>query len=165
MPIARANALHALPGSRPEVERSREQGGADLTARRRNRSARAGLLKVAPARRRQGSAHHILLAAARWALDQGGDTLLLAHIFSAQPQQIMVRSLVIVGQRAGWADLHVALEGMNSGLKSLHLTGDANAPGAIAHAIYQAHKTAQTLGRDTPVVKRDRGVTFAATPA
>lgn len=34
-------------------------------------------LEVAPARRRQGSAHNILTLAARWALDQGADTLAL----------------------------------------------------------------------------------------
>ena len=50
-----------------------------------------------------------------------------------------------------------------AGITSLHLTGDANAPGAIAHAIYQAHKTAQILARDTTVVKRDSPVAFTDT--
>ena len=97
-----------------------------------------------------------------------GETLSLAHIFSGQPQQIAARSLVIVGQRAGGSALHQSLQAMDisgAGITSLHLTGDANAPGAIAHAIYQAHKTAQTLGRDTPVVKRDSPVAFADTGA
>ena len=97
-----------------------------------------------------------------------GDTLSLAHVFSNQPHQIAARSLVIVGQRAGGSALHRALETADlsaAGIKSLHLTGDANAPGAIAHAIYQAHKTAQTLGHDTPVVRRDRPVAFVDTVA
>ena len=46
----------------------------------------------------------------------------------------------------------------------LHLTGDANAPGAIVHAVYQGHKTARELGlaaaqiqprRDAPCALRD----------
>ena len=95
-----------------------------------------------------------------------GETLSLAQVFSGQPQQIAARSLVIVGQRAGGSALHQALEAADlsgAGITSLHLTGDATAPGAIAHAIYQAHKTAQILARHTTVVKRDRPVAFTDT--
>ena len=95
-----------------------------------------------------------------------GAVLSLAQIFSGVPQQIAARSLVIVGQRAGGSELHHALQSADltgTGIKSLHLTGDANAPGAIAHAIYQAHKTAQALRRDTVVVKRDSPVALADT--
>lgn len=96
-----------------------------------------------------------------------GDTLQLAQIFSGVPDQIVVRSLVIVGQRAGGSDLHAALAATDlagDGVTSLHLTGDANAPGAIAHAVYQGHKTARELGvaradihvrRDAPFALRD----------
>ena len=38
---------------------------------------------------------------------------------------------------------------------TLHLTGDANAPGAIVHAVYQGHKTARELGAAQVVVRRD----------
>jgi dimethylamine/trimethylamine dehydrogenase len=95
-----------------------------------------------------------------------GNTLSLAQIFSGQAQQIAVKSLVIVGQRAGGSVLHQTLEAADltgAGIKSLHLTGDANAPGAIAHAIYQAHKTAQGLAKNSAVVKRDTPVTFIDT--
>ena len=87
-----------------------------------------------------------------------GETLSLAQIFSGAARTIPARSLVIVGQRAGGAALHTALEAADltgAGIQSLHLTGDANAPGAIAHAIYQAHKTAQTLARPAPLIRRD----------
>ena len=97
-----------------------------------------------------------------------GETLALAQVFSGEARQIAVRSLVIVGFRAGGSALHQALEQADltgAGITSLHLTGDANAPGAIAHAVYQGHKTAQTLGRDRPVVKRDSPVTMADIPA
>ena len=92
-----------------------------------------------------------------------GHTLTLAQIFSGQAHQIAVKSLVIVGQRAGGSTLHQTLKAADltgAGIKSLQVTGDANAPGAIAHAIYQAHKTAQELAHDRTVVKRDSPVVF-----
>ena len=71
------------------------------------------------------------------------------------------RSLVIVGQRAGGSALYdaVVAEGI---FPSVALTGDANAPGAIAHAVYQGHRTAREIGaaprevlRDAPYAMRD----------
>lgn len=102
-----------------------------------------------------------------------GETLSLAQIMSGEARAIPARSLVIVGLRRGRAALHDALKAADlagAGIASLHLTGDANAPGAIAHAIYQAHATARGLGhapgtlpvlRDAPFAARD----FAGTPA
>jgi len=96
-----------------------------------------------------------------------GDTLHLAQIFTGEARQIAARSVVIVGQRQGGSDLHAALAACDlkgAGVASLHLTGDANAPGAIAHAVYQGHKTARELGltadqihvgRDAPFAPRD----------
>jgi dimethylamine/trimethylamine dehydrogenase len=95
-----------------------------------------------------------------------GETLTLAQIFSGAVQQIAARSLVIVGQRQGGSALYEALAASNlaaAGIDSLRLTGDANAPGAIAHAVYQGHKTARELGhsagvmvrRDAPFAPRD----------
>jgi dimethylamine/trimethylamine dehydrogenase len=87
-----------------------------------------------------------------------GETLSLAQIFSGEARQIAARSLVIVGQRAGGSALYEALRMAGpaaSGAKSLHLTGDALAPGAIAHAVYQGHKTARAVGlkRLAPVLR------------
>jgi dimethylamine/trimethylamine dehydrogenase len=87
-----------------------------------------------------------------------GETLRLAQIFSGEPREIAARSLVIVGQRLGGSALHADLEQRDlagAGIRSLHLTGDANAPGAIAHAVYQGHSTAQALGRARQIVGRD----------
>ncbi len=101
-----------------------------------------------------------------------GETLSLAQVFSGEARSIKARSLVIVGQRAGGSALHEALAQSDlkaAGIETLHLTGDANAPGAIVHAVYQGHKTARELGcdataimprRDAPFAPRD----FAATP-
>ena len=96
-----------------------------------------------------------------------GSTLELAQIFSGARSTIAARSLVIVGQRAGGSALHEALAAADlaaAGIRSLALTGDANAPGAIVHAVYQGHKTAEELGlaardirvlRDAPFAPRD----------
>ncbi len=96
-----------------------------------------------------------------------GDTLALAQIFNAEAREIKARSLVIVGQRRGGSKLHAELTGADlagAGITGLHLTGDANAPGAIAHVVYQGHKTAREVGldaaslivmRDAPFASRD----------
>lgn len=90
-----------------------------------------------------------------------GETLRLAQIFSGEAREIPARSLVIVGLRQGGSALYEALVA-EGGPQRVHLTGDANAPGAIAHAVYQGHKTARELGlarvsvgRDAPFAPRD----------
>jgi dimethylamine/trimethylamine dehydrogenase len=89
-----------------------------------------------------------------------GSTVSLAQVFSGETREISARSLVIVGQRAGGSVLHAELAAADlahAGISSLHLTGDANAPGAIAHAVYQGHKTGQLVGlnEDAMIVRRD----------
>jgi dimethylamine/trimethylamine dehydrogenase len=83
-----------------------------------------------------------------------GEELRLAQIFSGEERRIAVRSLVIVGYRAGGSALHAALA-LDAAPGRLHLTGDANAPGAIVHAVYQGHKTARELGVAKVTVRRD----------
>ena len=87
-----------------------------------------------------------------------GATVQLEQIFSGEARQVAARSLVIVGQRASGSALHEALVGADlagAGIRSLALTGDANAPGAIAHAVYQGHKTAREVGVTGVMVQRD----------
>jgi dimethylamine/trimethylamine dehydrogenase len=83
-----------------------------------------------------------------------GEELRLAQIFSGEERRIAVRSLVIVGYRAGGSALHEALA-VDAQPGRLHLTGDANAPGSIVHAVYQGHKTARELGVANVMVRRD----------
>ena len=83
-----------------------------------------------------------------------GKELRLAQIFSGEERRIAVRSLVIVGYRAGGSALYDALD-VDAVPGRLHLTGDANAPGAIVHAVYQGHKTARELGVAQVMVRRD----------
>ena len=87
----------------------------------------------------------------------------LAQIFTADARRIEAKSLVIVGYRAAGSTLYNDLRAKGGG-GVLHLTGDALAPGALVHAVYQGHKTARELGlaesatqprRDAPFAPRD----------
>ena len=94
--------------------------------------------------------------------DFDGETLTLAQIYSGEARSIASRSLVVVGLRAGGSALYDALAARENGataIRSLHLTGDANAPGAIAHAVYQGHRTARELGvsQGGVRIRRDAG--------
>jgi len=89
------------------------------------------------------------------------ETVDLEQIFSAEALRIAARSLVIVGQRAGGSALFDALQGQ---IASLLLTGDAIAPGVIAHAVYQGHKTARELGVAGAALRVGRDMAFAPRP-
>jgi dimethylamine/trimethylamine dehydrogenase len=73
-----------------------------------------------------------------------GETLRLAHIFTGAQAEVAVRSLVIVGSRLGGSPLAAELKGSPF---CVSVTGDALAPGAIAHAVYSARVTAEELAR------------------
>lgn len=71
---------------------------------------------------------------------------------------------MITGLREGGSALHEALAASDlaaAGVRSLHLTGDANAPGAIAHATYQGHRTARELGLEAHQIRVGRDAPFA----
>jgi dimethylamine/trimethylamine dehydrogenase len=75
----------------------------------------------------------------------------LTHLFSGDQARIPCRTLVVVGHRAPVDALHAALSARQhdiaaAGIASLDVTGDALAPGAIVHAVYNAHRTARELG-------------------
>jgi dimethylamine/trimethylamine dehydrogenase len=90
------------------------------------------------------------------------DELILAHVFSGAEQRLACRSLVVVGARRARAELHDALlarqsEWAGAGIDAVDRIGDALAPGAIAHAVYSAHRYAREFDRDpqAPLYKRD----------
>jgi len=96
-----------------------------------------------------------------------GESVRLAQIFTGEICEIAAKSLVIVGQRQGGSQLYAELKELRSETivaKSINLTGDANSPGAIAHAVWQGHRTAREIGlrgdeiriaRDAPFAPRD----------
>jgi dimethylamine/trimethylamine dehydrogenase len=85
-----------------------------------------------------------------------GARVQLAGFLSGEAREIAARSLVIVGKREGGAALHDALRAAGHG--SVHVTGDAQAPGAIAHAVWQGRRTGEELGVADVPVRRDLGV-------
>ncbi len=90
--------------------------------------------------------------------------LKLAQIFNGEETELKAQSLVIVGHRASQDNIYTELsdmDWMSTGIKSLAVTGDANAPGALAHVIYQAHNTARTLGRKESEIIIRRDAAFA----
>lgn len=84
-----------------------------------------------------------------------GETLHLAQVYSGEKRKMAARSLVIVGLRQGGSALYDDL--VARGMTNVTLTGDANAPGAIAHAVWQGHRTGEDLGRNDIIVRRDPG--------
>ena len=89
-----------------------------------------------------------------------GETLHLSQIFSGEMRDIAARSVVIVGFRQGGSALYDSLVA-DAKPGTLHLTGDANAPGAIVHAVYQGHKTARELGLPAAAIQPRRDAPFA----
>ena len=90
-----------------------------------------------------------------------GETLTLAHVFNGSEQPVKCNSLVVVGARRSNTDLHDALlarraEWQDAGVRSVELTGDALAPGAVAHAVYFGRGTAEALdGEPMEIFRRD----------
>jgi dimethylamine/trimethylamine dehydrogenase len=81
------------------------------------------------------------------------DQLVIANLFTGIEQRLPCRSLVIVGARQAHSELHETLVARRSewaaaGIEAVDLIGDALAPGAIAHAVYSAHRYAQEFDRD-----------------
>jgi dimethylamine/trimethylamine dehydrogenase len=80
------------------------------------------------------------------------------------PEKVRTNGVGSVLVGGGPAGLEAALETAGlaaAGIRSLHLTGEANAPGAVAHAVYQGHKTAQGLGRSADAIRAGRDAPFA----
>lgn len=74
----------------------------------------------------------------------------LANIFTAKPEHVNVKSVLIVGLRSPQDALYQALVAnpeatLTAGIKSIDRIGDCLAPGAIVHAIYSGHDYARNL--------------------
>jgi len=90
-----------------------------------------------------------------------GQTLTLAHIFTGSARTLDCDALVVVGARRSNTALFDELQARRAewegaGIKSVDLTGDALAPGAVAHAVYFGRGTAEALdGEPLEVFLRD----------
>jgi dimethylamine/trimethylamine dehydrogenase len=75
----------------------------------------------------------------------------LTHLFTGDQATLPCGALVVVGHRAPVNELYAELAARPrdvaaAGIASLAVTGDALAPGAIVHAVYNGHRTARELG-------------------
>jgi dimethylamine/trimethylamine dehydrogenase len=93
----------------------------------------------------------------------------LARQFTGAEAKLPCSSLVIVGTRfandALYAELSArADEVMEAGVRSLARIGDAQAPGALVHAIYSGHRYARELDADAAVLacRRDAPLSRSA---
>jgi dimethylamine/trimethylamine dehydrogenase len=82
-------------------------------------------------------------------------TAQLAHMLSEAVAEVQAASLVIVGCRVPRDGLAQELRVL--GATSVHVAGDAHAPGALAHVTYHAHKVAREL-QANPLIRRDFAV-------
>jgi dimethylamine/trimethylamine dehydrogenase len=88
--------------------------------------------------------------------------LVIANLFSGAEQRLACRSLVMVGARLPHSELYDALlarqpDWAAAGIEAVDRIGDALTPGAIAHAVYSAHRYAREFDQDpgAQLYKRD----------
>lgn len=105
-----------------------------------------------------------------------GDEVTLGHVFTDDVRRLPCRTLVMVTHREPVAGLHDALAARpdalaDAGIRTLVRTGDAEAPGALAHVIHQAHLKARGIAaepgeilfrRDYPVLPETDSDPFRA---
>jgi dimethylamine/trimethylamine dehydrogenase len=99
-----------------------------------------------------------------------GEAVTLADVYTGEVERIACRSLVIVGMRRPRQELYDELSARGAdlaraGIASVNLIGDAQAPGAIVHAVHGGHRfardfespadTAPTPARDAAPYERD----------
>jgi dimethylamine/trimethylamine dehydrogenase len=95
--------------------------------------------------------HGIAVKTLNLVSDHGDGAVTLRHLFTGERTRLECRTLVVVGHRAPRNALQAELAARAddvaaAGIASIAVTGDALAPGAIAHAVYNGHRTARELG-------------------
>ena len=92
-----------------------------------------------------------------------GQRAALQNLFNATPVEIEADAIVIVGHREPRDALFQALQQAtpNDAPASIHLLGDALAPGAIAHAVHSGHSFARGLVDESTLYLRDEPVVLA----
>jgi dimethylamine/trimethylamine dehydrogenase len=79
--------------------------------------------------------------------------IVLANLFTGAEQRLACRSLVVVGARLPHSELYDALlarrsEWAAAGIDAVDRIGDAQSPGAIAHAVYSGHRYAREFDQE-----------------
>jgi dimethylamine/trimethylamine dehydrogenase len=89
-----------------------------------------------------------------------GQRAALQNLFNATPLDIEVDAIVIVGHREPCDTLFESLQQQidEANQASVHLIGDALAPGAIVHAVHSGHSFARGLVDNNAIYLRDEPV-------
>ena len=90
-----------------------------------------------------------------------GASAAMQNLFNATPLEIDADSIVIVGHRESRDAVFEALvasETVGGAQPSLHLVGDALAPGAIVHAVHSGHAFARGLVDEETIYLRDEPI-------
>ena len=84
----------------------------------------------------------------------------LQNLFNAEPIELSVDAIVIVGHREPRDALYQSLISSDEGAAhpSISLVGDALAPGAIVHAVHSGHSFARGLVETETIYLRDEPV-------
>jgi dimethylamine/trimethylamine dehydrogenase len=107
---------------------------------------------------RMGVHIHTNMAIASITPRTGGLSVTLSHTYSEAPSLLECASLLLVTMRDPGDSLYRALllrqdQWQSSGVKSISLLGDAQAPGSVAAAVYAGHRAARAL--DAPALPQD----------
>ena len=96
-------------------------------------------------------------------MDFDGRRAMLQNLFNAVPTELDVDGLVIVGHREPRDELYQTLSAAlpDNEPPSLHLLGDALAPGAIVHAVHSGHGYARSLVEEESGYLRDEPIILA----
>ncbi len=96
-------------------------------------------------------------------MDFDGRRAMLQNLFNAVPTELDVDGIVIVGHREPRDELYQTLSAAlpDNEPPSLHLLGDALAPGAIVHAVHSGHGYARSLVEEESGYLRDEPIILA----
>ncbi|NDH39408.1 MAG: methylamine, partial [Gammaproteobacteria bacterium] len=96
-------------------------------------------------------------------MDFDGQRAMLQNLFNAVPTELDVDGIVIVGHREPRDELYQTLSAAlpDNEPPSLHLLGDALAPGAIVHAVHSGHGYARSLVEEESGYLRDEPIILA----
>ncbi len=98
-----------------------------------------------------------------------GETVRLAQLFTGAETMLQCRSLVVVGLRRVSDALYQALAADPAaldaaGIRSLAVIGDAEAPGALVHAVHAGHRYAREFDGAPLSYRRDKPFVTAPDP-
>ncbi|MDG2460982.1 MAG: FAD-dependent oxidoreductase [Luminiphilus sp.] len=107
--------------------------------------------------------HNVVIHTSTNLMTFDGHRAMLQNLFNATPMELDVDGIVIVGHREPHDDIYETLiqTTKTDDATSVHLVGDALAPGAIVHAVHSGHGFARSLAEDDTSYLRDDPIVSA----